>query len=129
MVCDGMCERTGASMDVWGVGCVLAELLLGRVFFADCDDVDQIKRILRVEDEVDVQDSSLIETWLSILSQSNCICLDLNTNKEEDTDLILKKREQLASFLGHTLAVDYTRRSSAQSLLAHALLLGNASEM
>lgn len=118
-------------MDVWGVGCVLAELLFGRVFFADCEDVDQIKRTLRVEDEdeVDVQDSSLIEVWLSILSQSNCICMDLNMDKEEDTTLTLKKREQLASFLDHTLTMDYTRRSSAQSLLSHALLLDNTSEM
>ena len=38
----------GPEVDMWSVGCILAELLLGKALFTGKDEIDQIERIVRV---------------------------------------------------------------------------------
>lgn len=40
--------RYGPEVDMWSVGCILAELLLGKALFTGKDEIDQIDRIIKV---------------------------------------------------------------------------------
>ena len=41
-------DQYSAAVDVWGVGCIFAELMLRRPLFAGQDDFDQLAKIFQV---------------------------------------------------------------------------------
>ena len=42
------CFLSFVSVDIWSVGCIMAELLTGQVLFPGLDHIDQLSRILQV---------------------------------------------------------------------------------
>jgi serine/threonine protein kinase len=46
-LCFKACEYS-AAVDVWGIGCIFAELMLRRPLFAGSDDIDQLAKIFQV---------------------------------------------------------------------------------
>ncbi len=47
-------ERYDEKLDIWSVGCIMAELILLRTLFRGVDSFDQLKKILEILDTPDI---------------------------------------------------------------------------
>nr|XP_039319231.1 mitogen-activated protein kinase 11 isoform X2 [Saimiri boliviensis boliviensis] len=91
------------TVDIWSVGCIMAELLQGKALFPGSDYIDQLKRIMEVvgtpSPEVLAKISSEHKDLSSIFHGANPLAIDL---------------------LGRMLVLDSDQRVSAAEALAHA---------
>ncbi|ELR50428.1 Mitogen-activated protein kinase 11, partial [Bos mutus] len=91
------------TVDIWSVGCIMAELLQGKALFPGSDYIDQLKRIMEVvgtpSPEVLAKISSEHKDLRSIFRGANPLAVDL---------------------LGRMLVLDSDQRVSAAEALAHA---------
>jgi mitogen-activated protein kinase 15 len=104
------------AVDMWALGCIIAELVTGRPLFPGSDTMDQLERVVACtgppsQDDIESMDSSFTQTMLSNLSYSRArVTLDdkMEGSPPDAIDLVRK-----------LIAFNPNDRPSAAQCLAH----------
>ncbi|ELK24642.1 Mitogen-activated protein kinase 11 [Myotis davidii] len=104
------------TVDIWSVGCIMAELLQGKALFPGSDYIDQLKRIM------EVVGTPSPEVLAKISSEhARTYIQSLPPMPQKDLRSIFRGANPLAvDLLGRMLVLDSDRRLSAAEALAHA---------
>uniref|UniRef100_A0A8B9WDG0 mitogen-activated protein kinase n=1 Tax=Bos mutus grunniens TaxID=30521 RepID=A0A8B9WDG0_BOSMU len=104
------------TVDIWSVGCIMAELLQGKALFPGSDYIDQLKRIM------EVVGTPSPEVLAKISSEhARTYIQSLPPMPQKDLRSIFRGANPLAvDLLGRMLVLDSDQRVSAAEALAHA---------
>ncbi|XP_036904905.1 mitogen-activated protein kinase 11 isoform X3 [Sturnira hondurensis] len=104
------------AVDIWSVGCIMAELLQGKALFPGSDYIDQLKRIM------EVVGTPSPEVLAKISSEhARTYIQSLPPMPQKDLRSIFHGANPLAvDLLGRMLVLDSDQRVSAAEALAHA---------
>ncbi|XP_045691078.1 mitogen-activated protein kinase 11 isoform X5 [Phyllostomus hastatus] len=104
------------TVDIWSVGCIMAELLQGKALFPGSDYIDQLKRIM------EVVGTPSPEVLAKISSEhARTYLQSLPPMPQKDLRSIFRGANPLAvDLLGRMLVLDSDQRVSAAEALAHA---------
>ncbi|KAF6120217.1 mitogen-activated protein kinase 11 [Phyllostomus discolor] len=104
------------AVDIWSVGCIMAELLQGKALFPGSDYIDQLKRIM------EVVGTPSPEVLAKISSEhARTYLQSLPPMPQKDLRSIFHGANPLAvDLLGRMLVLDSDQRVSAAEALAHA---------
>lgn len=102
----------GTGIDIWAVGCILAELLLREAIFPGDTDLDQLDRIFQVTGTPD--DNS----WPNVSDLPDYLPYKFIPPRPLHT-IFLAASDDLLELLGHMLALDPNRRLNTNQLLKH----------
>uniref|UniRef100_U3BS38 mitogen-activated protein kinase n=1 Tax=Callithrix jacchus TaxID=9483 RepID=U3BS38_CALJA len=108
--------RYTQTVDIWSVGCIMAELLQGKALFPGSDYIDQLKRIM------EVVGTPSPEVLAKISSEhARTYIQSLPPMPQKDLSSIFHGANPLAiDLLGRMLVLDSDQRVSAAEALAHA---------
>ncbi|XP_035595280.1 mitogen-activated protein kinase 14A isoform X2 [Oncorhynchus keta] len=103
------------TVDIWSVGCIMAELLTGRTLFPGTDHIDQLKLIMLL---VGMPEPELL---LKISSESarNYINSLPQMPKRNFSDVFIGANPQAVDLLEKMLVLDTDKRITAAEALAH----------
>ena len=106
----------GVKLDIWSVGCILAELLLGKPIFAGEDDEDQLFRIIAILGDLTAEDARALAP--------HCQDVNMLINRDQPPiapipmeTVIPKHHVEFARILSHMLVYNPDKRWSAEELL------------
>nr|XP_020474860.1 mitogen-activated protein kinase 11-like isoform X2 [Monopterus albus] len=103
------------NVDIWSVGCIMGELLKGKVLFPGTDYIDQLKRIMEV---VGTPTPELLKKICSEHAQKYIQSLPFMP--QQDLEKIFRGANPLAvDLLKHMLVLDCDGRISASEALSH----------
>uniref|UniRef100_A0AAV2IZV4 mitogen-activated protein kinase n=1 Tax=Knipowitschia caucasica TaxID=637954 RepID=A0AAV2IZV4_KNICA len=103
------------NVDIWSVGCIMGELIKGKVLFPGTDYIDQLKRIMEV---VGTPTPDLLQKICSEHAQK--YIQSLAYMPPQDLEKIFRGANPLAvDLLKHMLVLDCDGRISASEALAH----------
>ncbi|KAH9169842.1 kinase-like protein [Lactarius sanguifluus] len=111
-------RRYGTAIDVWSIGCILAELLLGRPLFKGKDYVDQLNKILEV---LGTPCNDILRRVASERAQAYVRSLPVR-RKVSFKKLIPQADPQALDLLEKMLSFDPTSRVTVTQALAHPWL-------
>lgn len=112
------CDSYDASIDVWSVGCILAELLQRRPLFPGKDYIDQLKLIIRTLGTPSDEELGFISA-----PKARAYIKALATVEKADLSKLFPGASPLAvDLLGRMLHFDPRRRISVEQALAHPWL-------
>ncbi|XP_044144092.1 mitogen-activated protein kinase 14 isoform X3 [Bufo gargarizans] len=103
------------TVDIWSVGCIMAELLTGRTLFPGTDHIDQLKLILRL---VGTPESELLQKISSEAARNYIQSLPYMP-KMNFEDVFLGANPQAVDLLEKMLVLDTDKRITATEALAH----------
>jgi cell division cycle 2-like protein len=108
--------RYSAAVDVWSLGCIVAELLKGHVLFAAASELNQLERIH------DVLGTPTPERWPDFASLPGCRALLFPTPARLDQlgHVLPGSSPETLALLRLALNWDPKQRSTATQLLTHA---------
>ena len=104
-------DRYGVAIDVWSIGCVIAEMFLGEPIFCGKDSKDQLAKIMQV-------------LGTPTPAEVKNMCAKVNANLPSIRGIGLKKKLKnadplLIDLLGKVLAYEPKKRPRAFEMLAH----------
>uniref|UniRef100_A0A671NMD4 mitogen-activated protein kinase n=1 Tax=Sinocyclocheilus anshuiensis TaxID=1608454 RepID=A0A671NMD4_9TELE len=103
------------TVDIWSVGCIMAELLTGRTLFPGTDHIDQLKLILML---VGTPEPELL-TKISSESAQNYISSLVYMPKRNFADVFVGANPLAVDLLEKMLVLDTDKRITASQALAH----------
>uniref|UniRef100_A0A672JEU1 mitogen-activated protein kinase n=1 Tax=Salarias fasciatus TaxID=181472 RepID=A0A672JEU1_SALFA len=103
------------TVDIWSVGCIMAELLTGKTLFPGSDHIDQLKLIMKL---VGIPGPELLMK-ISSESARNYISSLPQMPKRDFTDVFLGANPQAVDLLEKMLVLDTDKRITAAEALAH----------
>jgi mitogen-activated protein kinase 15 len=106
-------------VDVWAVGCILAEMMIGKPIFPGTSTLDQIERILQI---TGVPSRSDIESIKSPFVGTMLESINLPDRVRPLMELVPNASEDLIDFLYHCFQFNPSKRSSISCLLSHRYL-------
>uniref|UniRef100_A0A2K6FTR2 mitogen-activated protein kinase n=1 Tax=Propithecus coquereli TaxID=379532 RepID=A0A2K6FTR2_PROCO len=101
------------TIDIWSVGCIMAELLTGRTLFPGTDHIDQLKLILRL---VGTPGAELLKK----ISSENYIQSLTQMPKMNFANVFIGANPLAVDLLEKMLVLDSDKRITAAQALAHA---------
>uniref|UniRef100_A0A8C7DHQ6 mitogen-activated protein kinase n=1 Tax=Oncorhynchus kisutch TaxID=8019 RepID=A0A8C7DHQ6_ONCKI len=104
-----------AHLDIWSVGCIMAELLTGRTLFPGTDHIDQLKLIMLL---VGMPEPELLMK-ISSESARNYINSLPQMPKRNFSDVFIGANPQAVDLLEKMLVLDTDKRITAAEALAH----------
>lgn len=104
------------TVDIWSVGCIMAELLTGRTLFPGTDHIDQLKLILRL---VGTPGAELLKK-ISSESARNYIQSLAQMPKMNFANVFIGANPLAVDLLEKMLVLDSDKRITAAQALAHA---------
>eukprot|EP00092_Neocalanus_flemingeri_P011404 GFUD01012287.1.p1 GENE.GFUD01012287.1~~GFUD01012287.1.p1 ORF type:complete len:363 (-),score=81.00 GFUD01012287.1:85-1173(-) len=106
------------TVDIWSVGCIMAELLTGRPLFPGDDQIDQITKVLNI------CGTPTNETLSKITSEEAILYIrSLPTMEKKDFQTVFPGANPLAiDLLEKMLEVDADKRITAEQTLSHPYL-------
>uniref|UniRef100_A0A3B3S5B6 mitogen-activated protein kinase n=1 Tax=Paramormyrops kingsleyae TaxID=1676925 RepID=A0A3B3S5B6_9TELE len=103
------------TVDIWSVGCIMAELLTGRTLFPGTDHIDQLKLIMLL---VGTPGPELLKK-ISSESARNYISSLAQMPKRNFADVFIGANPQAVDLLEKMLVLDTDKRITAAEALAH----------
>ncbi|XP_012590532.1 PREDICTED: mitogen-activated protein kinase 11 [Condylura cristata] len=104
------------TVDIWSVGCIMAELLQGKALFPGSDYIDQLKRIMEVVGTPGPEALAKISS-----EHARTYVQSLPPMPQKDLRSLFRGANPLAvDLLGRMLVLDSDQRVSAAEALAHA---------
>lgn len=103
------------TVDIWSVGCIMAELLTGRTLFPGTDHIDQLKLIMLL---VGTPEPSLLEKISSESARNYVMSLPIMP-KRNFADVFLGANPLAVDLLEKMLVLDTDQRITAADALAH----------
>ena len=108
-------SRYTEKIDMWAVGCVLGEIILGRPLFEGSSSLDQLQKIFTYidrpsENDLIEMDSKLAPTILNSLKK---------THKKHLENLFPEQSEEFLDLLNILLVINPNKRCSAEDALKH----------
>uniref|UniRef100_A0A8B9LSX0 mitogen-activated protein kinase n=1 Tax=Astyanax mexicanus TaxID=7994 RepID=A0A8B9LSX0_ASTMX len=103
------------TVDIWSVGCIMAELLTGRTLFPGTDHINQLQQIMRL---TGTPPSSLISRMPSHEARNYIHSLP-NMPKRNFADVFIGANPQAVDLLEKMLVLDTDKRITAAEALAH----------
>ncbi|CAM9356242.1 mitogen-activated protein kinase 14-like isoform X2 [Lethenteron reissneri] len=103
------------TVDIWSVGCIMAELLTGRTLFPGTDHIDQLKLIMQL---VGTPSPGLMQK-ISSESARNYIQSLPYTQKRDFKDVFLGANPLVVDLLERMLVLDTDQRITAAEALVH----------
>jgi serine/threonine protein kinase len=103
------------AVDIWGIGCIFAEMVSGRPLFAGSNDADQVNRIFKI------LGTPTADSWPSMTSMpkySAAMVQQQYSGKKLSAMLPRLGREGL-DLLEHLLQPDPAKRVSAREAMRH----------
>lgn len=108
----------GVKVDVWSMGCILAEMLLGTPLFPGMDDLDQMLKIVTVLGSPSLSDVSVMAPHVAHPEK----LLPAKPIPAVPFEHVLAKDQfMFADLLSHMLVYNPNKRWSTSQLLAHPL--------
>ncbi|CAL1606069.1 unnamed protein product [Knipowitschia caucasica] len=104
------------TVDIWSVGCIMAELLTGRTLFPGTDHIDQLKLIMHL---VGTPEPSLLKKISSDSARSYVMSLPILA-KRNFADVFIGANPLAVDLLEKMLVLDTDQRITAAEALAHA---------
>ncbi|XP_047187271.1 mitogen-activated protein kinase 14A isoform X1 [Scophthalmus maximus] len=104
------------TVDIWSVGCIMAELLTGRTLFPGTDHIDQLKLILML---VGTPEPELLMKISSECARNYISSLP-NMPKRNFADVFIGANPQAVDLLEKMLVLDTDKRITAAEALAHS---------
>ena len=101
-------------IDIWAIGCIMAELYTLKPIFPGIDEFDQLNRILKVTGTPDFND------WpegFALIQKMN-ICMP-NYNKGNLKQIVFNANDDAIDFLQYVFQLNPEKRPSAADLLKH----------
>ncbi|KAI0343226.1 Pkinase-domain-containing protein [Trametopsis cervina] len=108
----------GTAVDVWAIGCIVAELMVGRPLFKGKDYVDQMNKILEI---LGTPDDKVMKRIGSEKAQAYIKSLP-RRRPQALHKIVPAADHQALDFLGKLILFDPTERPSAAQALAHPWL-------
>ncbi|XP_072306193.1 mitogen-activated protein kinase 14A isoform X2 [Eucyclogobius newberryi] len=103
------------TVDIWSVGCIMAELLTGRTLFPGTDHINQLQQIMRL---TGTPPTSLINRMPSHEARNYVMSLPL-MNKRNFADVFIGANPLAVDLLEKMLVLDTDQRITAAEALAH----------
>ncbi|XP_070695445.1 mitogen-activated protein kinase 14A isoform X2 [Pempheris klunzingeri] len=103
------------TVDIWSVGCIMAELLTGRTLFPGTDHINQLQQIMRL---TGTPPASLISRMPSHEARNYISSLP-NMPKRNFADVFIGANPQAVDLLEKMLVLDTDKRITAAEALAH----------
>ena len=113
------CEMYTQAIDVWGLGCILGEMLYRKALFRGTDYIDQIRRIIEFVGVPDKEDD------LSFLTNERAkkFLLSLPKNPPKDLSKFLPHADHKAlDLIRKMLIIDPSKRISVDDAISHDFL-------
>ncbi|XP_023230436.1 mitogen-activated protein kinase 14-like isoform X2 [Centruroides vittatus] len=107
------------TVDIWSVGCIMAELLTSRTLFPGTDHIDQLLQIMSL---VGTPDDSLLEKIMSEEARNYIRSLPV-IQKKDFKEVFKGANADAIDLLEKMLELDADRRPTATEALAHAYLV------
>ncbi|XP_060929958.1 mitogen-activated protein kinase 14A isoform X2 [Limanda limanda] len=104
------------TVDIWSVGCIMAELLTGRTLFPGTDHINQLQQIMRL---TGTPPASLISRMPSHEARNYISSLP-NMPKRSFADVFVGANPQAVDLLEKMLVLDTDKRITAAEALAHS---------
>ena len=115
--------RYGAAIDMWSVGCILAECLSRRVLFPGKDQLDQLRLIISVLGLPSAFELRLIENEAARhFVSSQPMAVEVNATPSALAKRVPAANATAMDLLASLLAFDATRRPTAAQALGHDYL-------
>jgi len=116
-------KRYGAAIDMWSVGCILAECLSRRVLFKGKDQLDQLRLVISVLGLPSAFELRAIENDAARhFASSQPVAAGASATLSPLATCVPAANAVAVDLLGSLLAFDATRRPTAAQALAHAYL-------
>ncbi|KAK6174816.1 hypothetical protein SNE40_013391 [Patella caerulea] len=106
------------TVDIWSVGCIMAEMLTGRPLFPGTDHIDQLTRILSL---VGTPNDDLMNEITSVDARSFIKSLP-KWEKKDFREVFLGANPQAIDLLEKMLKLDVKKRITTEEALAHPYL-------
>lgn len=112
----------GMQVDIWSVGCIMAELLTGQVLFPGTDHIDQLSRILQI---VGTPDTEFLGKITSDTARTFIKSMP-NFPKKDFSGYFVGANPMAVDLLEKLLIMDPDRRLTAEQALAHPYFVNYA---
>lgn len=104
-------------VDIWAVGCILAEMIVGKPVFPGTSTLDQLERVIAITGQPSGEDLESLKS-----SFAPTMLGSIKVSKRRLSDVFPRASSAMLDFMQRCFEFNPTKRASAEELLHHPLL-------